>query len=53
MGEIKLSVRMDQPVFLHVGCGPKHQDRTPFAKKIGEKFVSILIKLFNPMWWER
>lgn len=24
---------MDQPVFLHVGCGPKHQDRTPFANK--------------------
>ena len=24
---------MDQSVFLHVGCGPKHQDRTPFANK--------------------
>lgn len=24
---------MDQTVFLHVGCGPKHQDRTPFANK--------------------
>ena len=23
----------DQPVFLHVGCGPKRQDRTPFAGK--------------------
>ena len=22
---------MDQPVFLHVGCGHLHQDRTPFA----------------------
>ncbi|KGG27068.1 MULTISPECIES: class I SAM-dependent methyltransferase [unclassified Prochlorococcus] len=22
-----------KPVFLHVGCGPKHQDRTPFADK--------------------
>ena len=21
------------PVFLHVGCGPKHKDRTPFASQ--------------------
>ena len=24
----------DQPVFLHVGCGPKRQDQTPFAGKL-------------------
>ena len=25
--------QMDTPVFLHVGCGPKHQAQTPFANK--------------------
>ena len=30
---MSLSSCMNQPVFLHVGCGPKRQDRTPFANK--------------------
>ena len=25
--------KQDQPVFLHVGCGPKRQENTPFAGK--------------------
>ena len=33
MDELSLSIGMEQPVFLHVGCGPKYQDRTPFANK--------------------
>ena len=24
---------LSMPVFLHVGCGPKHKDRTPFASQ--------------------
>lgn len=33
MNESSLSDCMEQSVFLHVGCGPKHQGQTPFANK--------------------
>ena len=33
MNELSLSGWMDQPVFLHVGCGRKRADNTPFANK--------------------
>lgn len=43
-----MSDALGHPVFLHVGCGPKHQEQTPFAGKAWSEIRLDIDESVNP-----